>query len=55
VVLQIGHHYAFSFFDDAVEKHRVKYGQLSVLKDKHAVSRKPAGFEPEPDLTSSAQ
>ena len=35
MVLQIGHHYAFSFFDDAVEKHRVEYGQLSVLKDKH--------------------
>ena len=33
--LQIGHHYAFSFFDDVVEKHRVEYGQLSVLKDKH--------------------
>ena len=35
MVLQIGHHYAFSFFDDVVEKHRVEYGQLSVLKDKH--------------------
>jgi hypothetical protein len=35
VVLQIGHHYAFSFFDDAVEKHQVEYGQLSVLKDKY--------------------
>ena len=30
-----GHHYAFSFFDDVLEKHRVEYGQLSVLKDKH--------------------
>ena len=35
MVLEIGHHYAFSFFDDAVEKHRVEYGLLSVLKDKH--------------------
>ena len=33
--LTIGHHYAFSLFDDAVEKHRVEYGQLSVLKVKH--------------------
>jgi len=33
-----GHHYAFSFFDDALEKHWVKYGQLSVLKDKHGCS-----------------
>ena len=35
MVLQIVHHYAFSFLDDAVEKHRFEYGQLSVLKDKH--------------------
>jgi len=33
--LAIGHHYAPSFFDGEVEKHRVEYGQLSVLKDKH--------------------
>ena len=35
MVLKIGHHYAFSFFDDAAKKHRIEYGQLSVLKDKH--------------------
>ena len=33
--LTMGHHYALSFFDDAVEEHRVEYCQLSVLKDKH--------------------
>jgi len=38
VVFQIGHHYAFSFFDDAVEKHRVEYGQLSVFKEKQGCS-----------------